>query len=352
MSNLQQSNLNYDSSDESSEQLIRIQSSQDKDSLRIELFLSNRCKYKCWYCFPGSNEGTHGWPDLELIKKNLAHLIDHYKKNIGKKDFYLHIIGGEPTIWKDFGEFTKYFKEHYKCLISISTNGSRTLRWWDEYGHYSDIVMLSCHHEKVDVSHIIAVADLLYKKEVSVNAMVLMDPHVWDKCVAIVEQLKSSNSKWAIDVLEIYHHTVKYNAEQKEYLSVSNKRISTFFQKFKWKKRKFESQIHKKFEKFNSRPMLHFKNKTNKQVSQNYLSLNNLNHFKGWQCNVGVDTIQIDKDGRIKGACGNHLYDLNRYFNILDKDFTNNFYPNIIPTTCARQNCTCQPEINCNKVLI
>jgi len=344
MSNFEQSNSSDESSanaGQSSEQLIRIQSNQKKDSFRIELFLSNRCNYKCWYCFPGSNEGTHGWPDLELIKKNLSHLIEHYKKNVGKKDFYLHLIGGEPTIWKDFGEFTKYFKEKFNCLISMSTNGSRTLRWWEEYGHYNDIVMLSCHHERVDVPHIIAVADLLYKKGVSVDANVLMDPHAWDKCVAIVEQLKSSRKKWAINVLEIYHSTVNYNAEQKKYLSDCNKRNPSFFQLFNWKKRRFE--------KFNSTPTLHFNNKKKKRVLQNYLSLNGMNNFKGWQCNVGVDTIQIDKHGLIKGSCGNRLYNLNRSFNLFNHDFTDNFYPDIVPTICERKRCTCQPEINCNK---
>ena len=327
------------------ENIVEIHSNQHKDSLRIELFLSNRCNYKCWYCFPGSNEGTHGWPDLELIKKNLSHLIEHYRKNIGKNDFYLHIIGGEPTIWKDFGEFTKYFKEKFNCLISMSTNGSRTLRWWEEYGHYNDIVMLSCHHERVDVPHIIAVADLLHSKKVVVDANVLMDPHVWDKCVNIVEQLKNSHHKWAINVLEIYHATVEYNSEQKKYISHCNKREPSLMQYFFSKKRR-------RFEKFNRSPTVLFSNHSKKKVSENYISLNGQNHFQGWLCHVGVDTIQIDKDGRIKGACGNRLFMKNYYFNLLDQDFTDKFYPDIVPTICERKNCTCQPEINCNKKLL
>lgn len=328
------------------ENIVEIHSNQHKDGFRIELFLSNICNYKCWYCFPGSNEGTHGWPSLELLKKNLSHLIEYYKKNIGKQHFYLHIIGGEPTIWKDFGKFTKYFQEKFNCLISISTNGSRTLRWWKEYGHYNDTVMLSCHHERVDVPHIIAVADLLYSKGVSVDVNVLMDPIAWDKCVAIVEQLKYSKKKWGINVLEIYHSTVNYNSEQKQYISVCEKRrpsIFNFFKKF------FKKRIENYFYK---NPKIVYSNGISKEVTQNYVSLNGQNHFQGWLCHVGVDTIQIDKDGRIKGACGNRLFMANHYFNLLDHDFADKFYPDIIPTICERKNCTCQPEINCNKKLL
>ena len=54
-----------------STEIIKIDSNIDTDILRIELFFSNLCNYKCWYCFPGCNEGTHKWPDLELVTKNL-----------------------------------------------------------------------------------------------------------------------------------------------------------------------------------------------------------------------------------------------------------------------------------------
>lgn len=326
------------------ERLIKIHSNQQEDSLRIELFLSNICNYKCWYCFPGSNEGTHGWPDLELIKKNLSHLIEHYKKNIGKKNFYLHVIGGEPTVWKDFGEFTKYFKEQFDCLISISTNGSRTIRWWEEYGHYNDVVMLSCHHERVDVQHIIAVADLLTSKKVVVDANVLMDPRDWNKCVNIVDQLKHSQRKWSINVLEIYHDTIHYNLEQKKYISHCNKRKPSLIEYFFSKKRR-------RFEKFNRSPTLFFDDNSRKKVPINYISLKEQNHFSGWLCHVGVDTLQVDKDGRIRGACDENLYNLDCKYNILDETFVEKFSPKILPTICHKETCYCQPEINTTKYI-
>jgi uncharacterized radical SAM superfamily Fe-S cluster-containing enzyme len=67
-----------------SAEIVKIDSNTDEEILRIELFLSNQCNYKCWYCFPGSNEGTHLWPELDLVVKNLSALLDYYKKNSTK----------------------------------------------------------------------------------------------------------------------------------------------------------------------------------------------------------------------------------------------------------------------------
>jgi organic radical activating enzyme len=317
--------------------IIKIESNIPRDRVRIELFLSNVCNYKCWYCFPGSNSGTHPWPNLELVKKNLSYLIEYYKKNLNKKQIYLHIIGGEPTLWKDFGPFIKFFKEEHNCLISISTNGSRTTRWWNEYGHYVDQVMISCHHEYINVDHVIEVANILYKKRVDLVAMVLMDPNAWDKCLEIIKKLQTSKYKWPIAAMEVYHETLSYTDEQKEFLANFKSR-SNFWYEFRSTKIKHPD------------PTITFEDGTKKTVEKNWLSLNNLNRFYGWHCNLGVDTLYIEKSGNIQGACGQNLYNLDFKYNLFDENFTEVFSPNIVPVICLKQTpCGCQPETNTRK---
>ena len=319
--------------------IIKIDSNVANDFLRIELFLSNMCNFKCWYCYPGSNEGTHHWPKLESIVENLSYLLDYYKKHAGKKKFLLHIIGGEPTLWKDLGEFVKHFKTTYDCTISISTNGSRTIRWWKEYAEYFDHIMVSCHHEQIDVEHTITVCDLLYDKKVNFTAMVLMDPFAWDKCIGIVEHLKTSKHRWCIDALEVLHSTIKYTPEQKEYISSSLKRYPNVFWWLKTTKR------YKSIKK----TTVYFDNSKSKNVPTNWLTLNKFNHFFGWECNIGVDTFFINKIGHLTGACGQLLYGQDFYYNIFDKDFSEKFKPKIQPVICSKTDCLCQPEVNTSK---
>jgi organic radical activating enzyme len=317
--------------------IVRVKSNLPEDVIRIELFLSNLCNYDCWYCFPGSHEGDRPWPKMHDFIDNFDHLINYYKQHLNKKRIHIHIIGGEPTLWKEFGEFVKHLKEKHDCAISISTNGSRTLRWWDEYGGYIDHVMISCHHEKVDVDHVINVADLLYNKNITVNATVLMDPNAWDTCLGIINQLKTSKKRWAITALEIFHDTIFYTAEQKKFISNCNIRLPNLFYFFR-----FNKIIRKN-------PTVYFEDGTYKKVTPNWISLNNANNFYGWDCNIGLDTLLIGKTGDLQGACGEKLYNLDFKYNIYDTQFKNNFNPEFKPTTCYSMSCLCQPEINCNK---
>jgi organic radical activating enzyme len=318
-------------------EIVKIDSNTDNSILRIELFFSNQCNYKCWYCFPGSNEGTHLWPELDLVVKNLSALLDYYKKNLNKKVFLLHIIGGEPTLWKELGEFIKHFKENYNCIISTSSNGSRTLRWWNEFGHYFDHVSLSVHHERVDPSHIVKVADILYSKDVWVNAMVLMDPTHWDKCLRILNELKHSKKRWPITASTVDHHTSNYTDEQKRFFKNSLKRIP-----WPWYYLKCKKLPH-------VLPTLYFSDNTRKKVSHNWIKLNDQNKFKGWSCNIGIDTIYIDKIGLIRGGCGSPVYNLDSFYNIFDLDFESKFNPDLVPTICKIDVCSGMPETHIRK---
>jgi molybdenum cofactor biosynthesis enzyme MoaA len=318
-------------------EIVKINSNKSQDTLRIELFLSNICNYKCWYCFPGSNEGTHRWPKLNTIVDNLSHLLDYYKVNLGKKKFHLHVIGGEPTLWSEFEDFVNHFKKNYNCTITMSSNGSRTLRWWEEHGQNFDEVMLSCHHESVDVTHISSVAEILYKKKVWTTAMVLMDPREWDRCVNIVEELKKNNSGWPITAVEIYHATVTYTDDQKKYISKSLKKFPNIFYYLKSKKNEYKNTT------------VYYNDGKSKKVDVNWLSLNDMNKFYGWSCNIGIDTLYINNDGAVTAACGEFLYNLKYKFNIFESNFKEKFKPILIPTTCYQKSCHCQPEINCRK---
>jgi organic radical activating enzyme len=320
--------------------IVEVNQRWPENKLRIEIMLGNTCNYKCWYCFPGSNEGTDRWPEYDLFIKNLEHLLNYYINNLDKKTFELHIIGGEPTMWPDFGRFIQHFKDNFDCVFSMSSNGSRTLRWWKQYGKYMDKVILSCHHESVDIDHFIAVADCLYDQRVIITGLVLMDPNHWDKCMDLVERLKKSQRRWGIDAQEIYHSTISYNEEQIEILKKHRLRQANPF----W------FLINNKHTRLKTSVVTEDGSKIN--VKNNEIILKKINNFYGWDCNLGIDSLFINKDGYLQGACGNNLYNLDFKYNIRDKDFIGNFKPALRSTICSNLNCLCQPESNLTKKII
>lgn len=308
--------------------------------LRIEYMLGNLCNHKCSYCFPGSNEGTYPWPDINLVKKNLSHLLDHYKQN-GKDKFQFYIIGGEPTLWKDLPELCFFLKEKYNSIINISTNGSRKLDWWADNHKAFDTIEISVHHEFANVRHLISVADLLYTANVNLVCNVLMDPDHFDKCKDIIEQMRSSKKRWGIIAKSVHFNgQTRYSEEQREYLLSNLKRIPNLF----WYLKTYKDPV------FRTRiDVVDVNNKKFKVPNNSWFALYDLNRFKGWQCNLGVDHIEIFQDGNISGNCRQKIYGLDSYYNLYDNNFTQKFSPKISPTICQQNLCVCSSEIMIRK---
>ena len=204
------------------QKIIEIKKNWPDDRLLIHYSLHNVCNYKCWYCFPGANEGTYRWPDLELTLNNLKHLLHTYQDKFDKRVFELNLLGGEPTLWPRLDEFIKGLKDEFgdKIIICMTTNGSRTLSWWKNNAKYFDKILISCHPETVDAAHISAVADLLYKSRVYVDVTVLMDPTRWDTCLGIINSLKQSRHRWSIQTSQLVGITETYTVEQEKYLKI------------------------------------------------------------------------------------------------------------------------------------
>lgn len=315
-----------------------IVSNNPSNVMRLELFLSDYCNYQCWYCSKDFNGRTTRWPKLDVLLPNFLHLLDYYVA-YGKNKFVIHIGGGEPSQWPNLVEFVSGVKKHHNCIISLTTNGSRTVRWWNENVKHFDHVGLSVHHEQVDAAHLATVGDIIYKNKVAVWASVLMDSAAWDKCIGIIDTLKKSRYKWAITSDQIHAENINYTDEQKKYLNKRTQRANSIF---------YDLFVNNKKRPRYEKPTVHIDNHY-KKVPTTWLLLNGYNNFKGWSCNVGVDTAFIDKTGNIRGSCGNKLFNEDFYYNIFDEDFKIKFKPNIKPVVCEMTSCVCQPETNCTK---
>jgi organic radical activating enzyme len=309
--------------------------------------LGNTCNYKCWYCFPGANTGTHPFPDVNIVTKNIKHLIRYYF-DYGIKDINLNLLGGEPTVWKDLSKFIKSLrteidlKKGQELRISIQTNGSRTLRWWEENGKFLDHIAISVHHEKADPNHIVAVGNILEKQGVFCFATVLMDHKEWDKCVNLLDSIIKLKPNFMVQAVPInIDGTYNYNAEQQKFLKKTMKKRPTLKQILKHYNLMF------KIPTFTGRFSDGSKVKTKNPA---YFSLNKYNNFQGWECSIGIEWVYINRDGELTGTCNNKLYGKDFYYNIKDENFIEKFSPNIIPVICKQNCCLCNGEVTLSKV--
>jgi MoaA/NifB/PqqE/SkfB family radical SAM enzyme len=338
---------------------IKIVSTQKPNVLMIRWDPNNVCNYKCQYCWPSSNAGDYHSPlDLDLIIRNVNHLIKMYVLKQGITKIHLCLAGGEPTLWKDLGKFIDEIKKENDIYFTIISNGSRTLRWWEEYGHLIDNAHLSYHIAQADPDHMIAVADTLFKYNKKVTVKIMMDRKHWQTGLDIINYMKKkSKYSWFIMTCEVIEENIVnlqnikiINADdiqltkiQKLFLKNPLKRIPNIL--WLWKNRKliFEGQV-RLYES-----VAHFENgKTVKSKSNTYIN-NNWNTFEGWSCDIGLNNVYIGWNGDIKGACDQTIYGLDHRSNILDTNFVAKFDPDFKPSVCSKKNCVCSPETHVSK---
>jgi organic radical activating enzyme len=307
------------------------------DVFKIDINIGNYCNYKCWYCWPGSNSGTHKFPDLETIKTNITHLINYIQANSNKRVFDIHFCGGEPSHWPKLLEFVTYLKENFNVLISMTSNASKKLDWWEKIVPYFDRVHLSCHREYVDLEHFRNVCDMLYERGIVASASVMMDPKAWDECVANAEYLKNSKYRWTIRYVEIIDAEVNYTPEQKKIISQHRARIVHPLW-FWWHNKYYINKV----------TVIDPKGKKHR-IQDNELLLKRRNNFYGWECSIGVNWLNINMNGQLGGTCEQTPYGGFEKYNLYDPDFATKFKPNFVPSICSKTKCLCSPEINMPK---
>jgi len=325
--------------------LVKIQSLEKSNILNVRWSPNNLCNFKCEYCFPGSNSGDFRSPsDVDTVISNFRHMFDQYQIKLGKTKFHLHIGGGEPTVWRDLDKFILEIKKSHDVYVTVISNGSRTLRWWQQHGHLIDNAQLSHHVKEGNIDHMIEVADTLYFLNKKVTVYVLMDPTRWLDCVSAIEYMKvSSTYSWSILTKEVLGY-MPYTSSQKEFLSKEVKRNPSLIWVLKNYKLLFDGSI-KIFES-----IAWFKDKKLPMIATpNTYANRGWTDFRGWNCNIGLDSVYIGWDGVIQGSCGQPLFD--QRYNILDEEFSNKFNPDFKPATCQIKWCICILETHLTKSL-
>ena len=328
---------------------IAIINKTDDDYLSLQYAFTNVCNYKCNYCWPEAHSNTRRWPDYDIALKSFDHIISVYKDGVGKKKIRFHFQGGEPTLWPKLGDFAKAIYEKHGCRITMSTNASRTLRWWEEYSDYFDDIMISVHHEFCDIDHIIAVADLIYKKQnTMISAAVMMDPNAWNTCKGLVDKLVAHPVPWLVKswmLVDENEHMVKdsYSKEDLEYLENKIKRIPPVDYIEKMKALGAIQLDH-------TDAYIHFEDGSVKKFKAFDVMSNQMNHFFGWNCNLVKDRLVVQANGEIYGSCGQrNLFDIGM-LNIFDDDFVSKFTKDIIkPVKCEQLICSCNSDIKLTK---
>jgi len=265
----------------------------------IDWQLSDVCNFKCTYCNLQSMGGVEGWPTYEQSTRLIDNILEHSDHEVRT----YNLLGGEPTLWRHFGDLCTYIKEHDpNSIVQILTNGSRTLRWWEKYAPYMDKVIISHHAHTSDAQHVVDVVKICQPYNAA-SIQVLVDQGNFDKCAAdfdyMMENLPGVNVSAKKGETNLGSGTwMPYTEEQIVWLEETLSRTSannklTPHNRRPPERRAWERVFYASDGEYEWR------------TSNKNLIIYDQNHFKGWHCNIGRDMLSVKPNGNLapSSAC-------------------------------------------------
>ena len=271
---------------------------------------TNRCNFACWYCPDILHSGTSGWPDLEVSLRYFRFLREKHS------NVYIDIIGGEPTLWPGLPTFLESLPDGIEC--EITTNGSRTTKWWERVGPKLRRVTISHHLASASDEHLLEVVRVL-DPVVQLSVLLLLDPEFCDR----IENLQKS-----LQELDISYTTKpifpKFEGKMIDY----DERATTLLKNYHKSKKIYPPD---------SKPMHTWLD--NEKVRVHDLIIEGKNKFKGWSCMAGRNRLHIDFFGTVwAGSCRSVAIG-----NMADLPLLEN------PVTCNIDACTCLDDVRVEK---
>lgn len=155
----------------------------------VDWTLGNACSYACSYCPKALHDGTVPWQRVEDVVAFYDQLRAHYMDFRGKR-VWLQFTGGEPTMHPQIIRLLEAASAR-GFSVSLISNASRTLRFWEKIAAHLDSAILTYHNEFADLDHFRAVGRLLASR-MAVHINVTMRPEQFDRTLDEARALREA----------------------------------------------------------------------------------------------------------------------------------------------------------------
>jgi organic radical activating enzyme len=309
--------------------LMRIdhQRKENRNLFVVNWCLGNTCNFECSYCPENLHNGTIPWPDINVVKGFVKRVRGCYPD----KELFFEFTGGEVTMYRHFEELLKYCTE-LGIRVGCISNGSRTIRWWDENKHLIDHVCLSYHPEQGDMEHFYKVAELMAPVATThLNVMMPPDEN-FDKCLEFANTLTLIDDvTMALQPLIVNLKDVLYDYTDEQKKVFANQWEITGRSKKTRPQKLYRGTLIRTYKDGRSFP-----------TSAHRFIAEQTNNWQGFYCLAGVEQIIVDMEGDVyRGWC----FQGGKIGNIQDETFT---FPSEF-IRCTSTMCHCNFDIMCTK---
>jgi organic radical activating enzyme len=302
--------------------------------------LHNACNYHCSYCPGGLNDGTLREVDGRDVIA-FADRVLEVSRAAGIERWTFAFSGGEPTFFPDFATV---LRELYARGIdtTFTSNGGRPLSWWREACDYFDHCVFSYHPEFADHREFVDKARYLTGR-VMLNVDFMMTPQGFDQCLAAardLDGLPNIRVEYLPVQREFGNHgggLVDYSPAQLEFLRQGHRYVGEIKGEAAQRlaRRGFFGRGHK---------LAHWRRDgamVSERLDYKQIVAHDHNHFSGWSCAAGLESLVVDIHGRVYRAyCmeGGPLGTVRGEL-VLPR----------APVRCSQARCTCSVDIEISK---
>lgn len=300
---------------------------QKYNALYLTWVINNICPNKCSYCPPILHEGANHHYDWEAAKSFSQHLIDKYPK------IHLAIAGGEPTMSPFFTNLVDMFYQAGHP-VGVTTNGARTVRYYEEIASKLSYVVLSYHYAFKDPDFLEKA--LVCGEKTKSTVHVMMDSRYFDKCLEMFYKFAEYDTLM-VEAVRI-NEWIKGDTSGRDYTDKQLDILTSL--------PSIPPKIDNSTRKVLTAASFHYNDNSFTDWGSAQLLMNEgKNRFLGWRCNIGIESLFVHFHGNIqRGNCsvGNPVFIGNV------NDFNNINWPSA-PVICTQVECQCSTDIYVSK---
>lgn len=311
-----------------------IEIKQRDKAMQITWVINNICTNACSYCPSGLHNGKNHHYEWDNAKRFVDQLLIRYPK------INLSIAGGEPTLSPHLPELVKLFFDRGHT-ISLTSNGARSVRYYDAIAKNLNGMCFSFHpsfEEAGFMDKVIATSHYCFT-----TVRVMMDTRYWDRCVnfynSIIDNMDISVEPVRIQDWGIGNTVGRdYTEEQEQWFNDRPMRPARFFEETK------NPEV----------PMWCDYYYNNGEIDTSgrhplYLINSKQNDFRGWECDIGLESLFIHYDGAIQRANCRQGTPTRFFGNVNQPESI--IWPTQ-PEICSQRECHCATDIIVSKRLL
>lgn len=276
---------------------------QRNDGLSLKIRLTNKCNFKCHYCFYRDNSSP--FADLDRVIEFFKALKDRYPY------FYIYLHGGEPTIHPSFLSFIYELekvlrgKDHF---LYFDTNFSQSDSFWGEFCSLVDIdkTKVNCTLHLSQIKDLNGFIQKFDKLKCTKQLNVMVESSTFDQCRSLISFIDGG---WNVVPKPIFDgiNELEYTDEQKAYFYCHDSTRQFCFD--------------------------------DKVFSLNQIELERRNNFYMWKCEYGKRNVVIDVNGDMY-YCVAHQLSSGKPFMNLNKDEIGKYFEVHKPSICLFHKCS------------